>query len=72
MIMKYNKDNEAILQNTCNDINKKYNIDISIEYKNNQHVIVFCNGHSSIIPYNYDCAHGILQGINLILQANKK
>lgn len=70
--MKYNKDNEAILQATCNDINKNFNINIRIEYINKQHVIVLGNGDSSIIPYNYDCAHGILQGINLMLHANKK
>lgn len=70
--MKYSKDNKAILQNTCNDINKHFNINIRFEYKNNQHVIVLGDGDSSIIPYNYDCAHGILQGINLMLKANKK
>ena len=70
--MKYSKEREVILQNICRSINENHHINVRIEYNNNHHVIAFGNEGSSIEPYNYDCAHGILLGIDMMLQANKK
>ena len=66
--MKYSKKREKNLQNVCDSINRKSDLNVQIIYRNNSHVIVFGNGDESIKPYNYDCAHGILLGVVKMLQ----
>ena len=65
--MKYSKEREKNLQNVCDSINRKSDLNVQIIYRNNSHVIVFGNGGESIKPYNYDCAHGILIGVYKML-----
>lgn len=66
--MKYSKEREKNLQNVCDSINRRSDLNVQIIYRNNSHVIVFGNGDESIKPYNYDCAHGILLGVVKMLQ----
>ena len=66
--MKYSKEHEKNLQNVCDSINRKSDLNVQIIYRNNSHVIVFGNGNESIEPYNYDSAHGILIGVAKMIQ----
>ena len=70
--MKYSKEHEKNLQNVCDSINRKSDLNVQIIYRNNSHVIVFGNGNESIEPYNYDSAHGILIGVAKMIQIGGK
>jgi hypothetical protein len=66
--MKYSKEREKNLQNVCDSINSKSDLNVQIIYRNNGYAIVFGNGNESIEPYNYDSAHGILIGVAKMIQ----
>ena len=70
--MKYSKEREKNLQNVCDSINRKSDLNVQIIYRNNKYAIVFGNGNESIKPYNYDCAHGILLGVVKMIQIGGK
>jgi hypothetical protein len=69
--MKYSKEREQCLKNSCDYIKRYFNLDVEVLFKENRHVIVIGNGNESVYPYNYDCANGILQGIVKIMQLER-